>query len=68
MGLLFKILGGIGLICFIVVVPNLHDREGFRKEFLPMAVSILILGIGLVLERLDRLLVAVKTGDSKPTA
>ena len=66
MGSLFKILGIVGLVFFIAIVPNLHDTENIRKEFLPMALSILMLGIGLLLERVDRLLASAKTGDSKP--
>ena len=67
MGLLFKILGGLGLILYIAVIPNLHDTEPLRRDLPPLGLSILILGVGLVLDRVDRLLSVAKTGDSKPT-
>jgi len=68
MGFLFKILGVMGLILVIAVLPNLRNAGLWKTELPLIALSVLILGVGLLLERVDRLLAAVKPGDSKPTA
>ena len=63
MGFLFKILGGIGLILVLVVLPNLRNAGSSKADLLLIGLSILILGVGVLLDRVDRLL-AAKTSES----
>jgi dipeptide/tripeptide permease len=68
MGVLFKILGGIGLILVLAVFPNVRTEGSSKADVLLMGLSFLILGVGMLLDRVDRLLAALKPGESKPPA
>jgi hypothetical protein len=68
MGILFKILGGIGLILVLAVFPNLGNVGSSKSDLQLIGLSVLIVGVGILLDRVDRLLTAVKPGDSKPPA
>jgi hypothetical protein len=68
MGVLFKILGGIGLILVLAVFPNVRTEGSSKADVLLMGLSFLTLGVGMLLDRVDRLLAALKPGESKPPA
>lgn len=55
MGTLFQILGGIAFVTALLVIPNVRDSREWITTYMTFGIAILIVGLGLVIRRFERL-------------
>jgi hypothetical protein len=55
MGRLFQVMGALVFIFLVAVYPNIGRLKEWFPTYVAMATSLVIVGVGMILRRLDRL-------------
>jgi hypothetical protein len=67
MGVLFQVLGYVGLALVILVLPNIRDLRHGAQEYILPGICLVLIGIGRLSWRLDRVEAMLKDQGQKPT-